>query len=135
MAKVHITIKKDLRNLDSLVRDADSGKIGARANDYLYDALVEAIESLWSGNYPPASKPFEPPAVRSGTLRESARKTETRALVHRTVLTFGAKYAGYLEYGTSLMAPRPFLRPAIAKTSELLAEAVQLAVFYRFEGA
>jgi len=47
--------------------------------------------------------------VKTGRLRDSIG-----AIVYGNILEVhaGAEYAAYVEYGTSLMTPRPFLRPA-----------------------
>jgi HK97 gp10 family phage protein len=62
-----------------------------------------------------ASAPGEPPAVRTGNLRDSISEPDVRkssgALVGQ--ITIAAPYAGYLERGTGRIAPRPFVRPAI----------------------
>jgi len=65
------------------------------------------------------SAPGEPPAVDTGLLRSS--------IMHHVVKRMGnvmgfvgitnqVKYGLYLEVGTKNMQPRPFLRPALAKT-------------------
>ncbi|MFI7691784.1 HK97-gp10 family putative phage morphogenesis protein [Nonomuraea sp. NPDC049655] len=36
-----------------------------------------------------------------------------------------ANYAGYVEFGTSRMAPQPYLGPAFARTSEQFVEAIE----------
>lgn len=60
-----------------------------------------------------ASAPGEPPSSDSGVLLNQIGHSMT---VGETVVghvTANTKYAGYLEKGTSLMAPRPFLKPAL----------------------
>ena len=72
-----------------------------------------------------SSRPFNPPAVQSGTLRRSwvfggrkryVRKTSPKEL--RSVLGVGSNvpYAKFLETGTKHMYPRPYLSISIALT-------------------
>ncbi len=60
----------------------------------------------------PASKPGEPPHRRTGMLSRSITHevTATTARVGTNV-----KYGKFLETGTSKMAARPYLRPAVIK--------------------
>lgn len=57
-----------------------------------------------------ASAPGEAPAVDTGTLRRSILTQRDGDL--RAVVSVGAEYAVWLEFGTRRMAPRPFLGPA-----------------------
>lgn len=68
-----------------------------------------------TGHRPPhrASAPGEPPASDTGRLLSSIGH---RIRVEDTLVAqvfADARYATYLELGTSKMAPRPFLRPAL----------------------
>lgn len=59
------------------------------------------------------SKPGEPPAIRTGNLRNSiqtARLPDGTARVGST-----AKYGLWLEFGTAKMLPRPFIVPTMLK--------------------
>ena len=60
-----------------------------------------------------ASAPGEPPAVRTGNLRNSLMssvETEDNGFLSLTVKTkTDVHYAGYLEHGTSKMAARPYV--------------------------
>jgi len=62
-----------------------------------------------------ASAPGEPPARRSGNLRlhwngnVETRNGSGNGIGAIIVLESGEQYAGYLEHGTSKMAPRPFI--------------------------
>lgn len=59
------------------------------------------------------SKPSEPPHVDTGTLRRSiTHEVEQRNIATGRVGT-NVVYAKWLEFGTSKMAARPFLRPAL----------------------
>lgn len=68
-----------------------------------------------------ASAPGEAPANDYGRLLNSIRTDYDFASAVGTV-TAGTKYAAPLEYGTRIMAPRPFMRPALAtRRSHILA--------------
>ncbi|HMM95400.1 hypothetical protein [Phycicoccus sp.] len=71
------------------------------------------------GRRPPhrASSPGSPPAVDTGALRASYGASVSRLSPVLTELKIasGKDYAAYLEFGTSKMAPRPHLRPLMAR--------------------
>lgn len=60
-----------------------------------------------------ASAPGEPPASDTGTLTSRIDTVYDMANLSSLVQA-RIDYALYLEYGTQRMAPRPFLRPALA---------------------
>ena len=60
------------------------------------------------------SQPGEPPRVQTGRLRESITHRMEKVLPIGYVGT-NEEYSKALEFGTSKMAPRPFMRPAIHK--------------------
>lgn len=69
--------------------------------------------------------------VQTGTLQESVKQKVTRTRLmgfQGEVASRGVKYAGYVEYGTSKMAARPFMRPAIATTREAIRRMFKLKV-------
>lgn len=92
--------------------------------DYVFDLKAKFAELLGgiksgrvyfrpkpaSGKYR-ASAPGQPPAIRTGNLFRSIRESFPRPLTGQIVI--GAPYAEYLERGTSRMAARPFVAPAI----------------------
>lgn len=68
-----------------------------------------------------ASAPGEPPASDTGRLVNSIKSDfgKLESQLTGTVVA-GTSYAAYLEFGTSRMEPRPFMRPALAnKKSEV----------------
>ena len=62
------------------------------------------------------SKPGEPPHRDTGTLLKAIDYELVGNDTARVGVKKAVKYGYWLEYGTSKMAPRPFLRPALAKS-------------------
>ena len=89
------------------------------------------------GHHP--SLPDNPPAPDTGNLRESIRyevhkeSGEVYGIVGSTQKD--PDYAVYTEYGTSKMAPRPWLRPAMRKNNDFIRSTVSKAVKRTLEGA
>ena len=87
---------------------AASQKLRNAAQQVLRGQRNGRVYRITGGGRYRASAPGEPPAVRTGTLRRS-----WRAVTHGTnginpAIETNVPYAGYLEHGTSRMAPRPF---------------------------
>lgn len=63
-----------------------------------------------------ASAPGEPPKSDTGFLASQVKPTPTRkdGFVIGASVVVSANYAGFLEFGTSRMDKRPYVRPAIA---------------------
>lgn len=57
-----------------------------------------------------ASSPGYPPNVDSASLRNSMHWEQTGPL--ETTIYVGVEHGEWLEFGTSRIAPRPFMRPA-----------------------
>ena len=85
--------------------------------------------------------------VDTGSLRRSIRAEEypPQVNVYRIHVVAGGKiinpktrrpvdYAAYPEYGTSRMAPRPYLRPALEQNRSLLREALMDGLKEAFKG-
>lgn len=63
---------------------------------------------------PPPSSPGQPPSVRTGRLRGSITwRVGVDALSPYVDVGSAVTYAAYVELGTSRMAARPYLRPAL----------------------
>lgn len=76
------------------------------------------------------SKPGEPPNADTGILHTSIEVHRVAPL--RVQVVAEAPYAAALEFGTSKMIERPYMRPAAkakrARTTELVGKAVTIAV-------
>ena len=89
------------------------------------------------GHHP--SLPENPPAPDTGNLRESIRYEvhkeggEVYGIVGSTQKD--PNYAVFTEYGTSKMAPRPWLRPAMRKNNDFIRSTISKAVKRTLEGA
>lgn len=63
-----------------------------------------------------ASAPGQPPAEDTGKLYREITVRRLKSGEYR--VRFGARYAGYLEFGTNRIAKRPFVLPAIEKAAQ-----------------
>jgi hypothetical protein len=77
---------------------------------------AELKRLLGKRQYPPASKPGQPPARRSGLLKDEVdHEVFPKSITARIGILKGAYspafYMRFLELGTVNMAPRPSLRP------------------------
>lgn len=73
-----------------------------------------------------ASAPGQPPAIDTGTLINSIEVGEVTPM--QAILGVGAEYGEYLEFGTSRMEARPFLRPAMDENEGEILQAVEATV-------
>lgn len=86
------------------------------------------------GVYHQASAPGEPPASDTGRLVKSIRtEFDFDRLVGRVIAS--TKYAALLETGTSRMAARPFMRPALANKRDAITARLNEAVGAELRGA
>ena len=100
-------------------------RVAALALEYHAD-LRETLSQPGRGvtrNGHTASAPGDPPAVQTGTLRNSVQAVQVDPLTwevgvagktkHPTSGEAVGKIALYLEFGTRTLAPRPFVRPTL----------------------
>jgi len=90
-----------------------------RAAIYLKGEIKESLRiGNKTGKTP--SSPGEPPRRRTGRLSGSiAHEVDWPKLIARVGTNL--RYAKFLELGTSKMAARPFIRPAVAKARGAIA--------------
>jgi phage gpG-like protein len=107
----NVTIHLDIRNLERIARDLP----GLTSNALSAVALDgEAYIKHSFGSSP--SVAGDPPGVDTGKLRNSIRaEKETNT---RWIITTDTEYAVHLEFGTSRMAPRPFMGPGLQYIAE-----------------
>ena len=78
-----------------------------------------------------ASKPGDAPNDDSGNLKRNIRASKTKGNTRKgysATVKAVTPYAYDLEYGTSKMKPRPFMRPALAKNRKKIESLIINAV-------
>jgi HK97 gp10 family phage protein len=139
--KVNID-RSQLRGLQARIDRASKEKQRA-VNDVIKETTIavhkEAIESIskkGSGRtyelYIPrrthtASAPNNPPATDTGFLKNNLRWETIKSAFTGKVIS-GADYSVYLEFGTSQMEQRPFMRPALEKNYKAFINNVKRAL-------
>lgn len=83
-------------------------------------------EGAVSGNNHVPSLPGEPPNEDTGTLRTHIETTQIAPL--KVEVSSNAPYAAALEFGTSKMSERPYMRPATQRKREAVVDLVRQAV-------
>lgn len=95
---------------------------------------LEAERSITNGSisgkgHVPSS-PGQPPNADTRLLDSSIETEVVNASIPTVTVTSYAPYSSALEYGTSRMAERPFMRPAVAKkrddVTRMVGEAVSI---------
>lgn len=123
-AKAHKARLKRIRGA-AMVREV--GKAIYAAADYLStEAALSITAGAVSGKGHVRSRPGEPPKADTHKLDRSVHTEKAGVLKALTVAD--APYAVPLEFGTSKMAERPYMRPAAAKTRPVALKLVRAAV-------
>ena len=123
-------LKKLNKQLDKLQKDIDAPALQALGQSALviHGHAVKSIQErspgeieIINGRRVQRSKPGDPPNTQTGRLVKSIRWVLNKSLKMATV---GSRlnYAFFLEFGTSKMAARPWLRPAFLKNKKLIGE-------------
>lgn len=118
--------------LSKVIAESAKGQAGREVLDTVGVVLVNEIKLTLSqagtgrvyGNHQ-ASAPGEPPAVDTGQLRNSISAESGEDDIGPYVdIGSNLEKAGYLEFGTSDMDPRPFMRPSVETALPQMADAV-----------
>lgn len=100
------------------------------ASEIVTEVKLSITRGSVSGKNHVPSRPGEPPNNDTGVLANNIEATQEGPL--RAVASSNAPYSQPLEFGTSKMAARPFMRPAAAKVKpqvqKLVADAVARAI-------
>ncbi|MBT2133950.1 HK97 gp10 family phage protein [Croceibacterium sp. LX-88] len=104
-----------LRRLPEKHRRALKLAVYAAADMVASEAAISITNGAVGGKNHIPSPPGEPPNADTGHLASSIRVDQIDELSARVVA--GARYAAALEFGTSKMAERPFMRPAARKVA------------------
>lgn len=127
------------KHSDRLKRMANDTAREVTQRLYLAGQLIEldAERSITAGSISGAghipSAPGQPPNRDTGLL-DGSIETEIRAQNPPTVAVSSKAppYAAHLEYGTSRMAPRPYMRPATERNRDdvtrMVGEAVSIVI-------
>jgi len=109
-------VKFDLKGMADLERELNQLTLKARAS-VLRGALNKAIDPILQAARQNVSAQF---TERSGTLRRSIKKSATAprgsngfTAEAKVGVTGEGFYGRFLEFGTSKMPARPFMRPAV----------------------
>ncbi|PRD41409.1 hypothetical protein C5748_22025 [Phyllobacterium phragmitis] len=123
-----------LRNMRNIAKQVTAALYDAGQEIELDAEISISSGASQFGRHVP-SRPGEPPNMDTGDLIRSIETTveaQNPPTVHVTAGGPVAPYAAYLEYGTSKMAERPFMRTAAeknrAKVAKKVAAAVKIAI-------
>ncbi|WP_266030407.1 HK97-gp10 family putative phage morphogenesis protein [Brucella intermedia] len=109
-----------------------TGALYAAGQDIELDAERSITEGSVSGAGHIPSLPGQPPNRDTGHLDTNIETTVEAQNPPTVHVTSHAEYSAALEYGTSKMAERPFMRPATEKNrknvSSKVAEAVRVTI-------
>ena len=104
------------------------------AGGIVQDAAQASItEGSVSGKNHQPSKPGEPPMNDTGMLMRGIIVEQAKDDPLAVDVKSTAPYSAALEFGTSKMIERPFMRPAAARTKGKVAKLVSLAVSREME--
>ena len=119
MVSAKVQIKVNESELKNLIKKAEI--IVNESSDYMAEEMKKSIASgAKSGrryeNHT-SSAPGQSPANWTGKLLRSIKVQKMKGI---SFVFITAKYAEFLEFGTSKMKPRPFIFPAFLKTKKFI---------------
>ena len=126
-------LREELGKLPKSVTNAANKAVNKAAADMRTE--VRRSIRVSSGKYRQygnhwSSPPNTAPNNDTGNLMRSVAITQRATLKTRmlAVLSVAAEYGLHLEYGTAIMEPRPFMRPAFNKISPQLRTDIENAI-------
>lgn len=140
--KASVDAKDFLRKLERMKNYSPLEKVVGQACGIVQKDIMESMRDTPTQSvgyhtynkkilhYP--SLPNNPPAVDTGTLRRSITfdvetdESKVTGRVGSTILD--PPYGAYLEFGTSRMIQRPWLRPALERNREVIKEHIKEGV-------
>lgn len=125
------TLQGDRRHLQRLRRlRANAKELGtavfAAADAIKTDARLSITQNSISGKGHIASLPGQPPNRDTGHLDTNIEAYRTGPL--KAEVKSKAEYAAALEYGTSKMAERPYMRPAVKRAKPKIMKFAKVSV-------
>lgn len=119
MVSTKVQIKINKSELLKTINQAEN--LVYRASEFMAEEMKKSISSgAKSGRRygsHTSSAPGQAPANWTGKLLKSIKVQKTKGLFYVVV---AAKYAEFLEFGTSKMRARPFILPAFFKTKKMI---------------
>ncbi len=100
-----------LKNLDATARQEVGAALFAAADLIKVEAQISITRGAVSGKGHVVSKPGDPPNADTHTLANYINIEHRTGSLKATVRS-DAEYSTPLEFGTGVMAARPFMRPA-----------------------
>jgi HK97 gp10 family phage protein len=118
---------KTLKGKRTRIQDAIYRDLYATADAIRVEAALSITEGAVSGAAHVPSRPGEPPNADTGQLDSSIKVQGNRPAMQVTVLA-DAPYSSFLEFGTSIMEARPFMKPAAKKAGKQLIDKIVISV-------
>lgn len=119
MISAKLQVKVNKSELDKIINQAEN--LVYEGSEYMANEMKKSIASgTKSGKRygtHTSSAPGQAPANWTGKLLNSIRIQKTKGI---SFVYVTAKYAEFLEFGTSKMRPRPFIIPAFLKTKKMI---------------
>ncbi len=107
----------DAKGVAEAVKKASINPLAKLALEVEYEA--KASMQAGGGKGGTTSSPGEVPRVQTGNLRSAISTSRvSQSDIYVVGPTRVAFYGLFLEFGTRLLAPRPFMRPALAKVAK-----------------
>ncbi|HWK65388.1 MAG TPA: HK97-gp10 family putative phage morphogenesis protein [Rhizobiaceae bacterium] len=119
--------KKRLQNMRQGAKQITAALYSA-GQDIELEAEHSITQGSVSGKGHVPSAPGQPPNRDTGTLDTNIETTVEAQNPPTVHVTSNAPYSAALEYGTSKMAERPFMRPATEKNRKKVGQKVAQAV-------